>query len=332
MPRSRARGGRSNTCRNNMRNLAVGVSQFEKQRGWYPGYVNEVYPREVDANGNHTERSWAFMVLPYLERNDIYEPYTEIPGGGGIAGSTNWWNNPLLSQQLTQCLDIMLCPSDSPQSNNAWPQSSFAVNVGLPDVPPLLATDPPADWPANGVFHDLRRRRVRHGNEWLALPVTKVTEQYIADGDGTTNTILLTENVDALSWTLVGRTNWERQLGVMWNAAVESNPGSGNPPRPHPPDSMRINRQIGGDPDAKSVLFARPSSNHPGVVNVAYCDTHVSIVSQEIDYRVWCQLMTPRDRETQFPGTMPADPDNRLDPAYPHPLFHETPIREPDLE
>jgi prepilin-type processing-associated H-X9-DG protein len=95
---------------------------------------------------------------------------------------------------------------------------------------------------------------------------------------------------------------------------------------------MRINHQTGGDPDATSVWFARPSSNHPGVVNVAFCDEHVRPLSQDIDYRVWCQLMTPRDRETQLPGKLPAEPANRLDPAFPHPLFHETPIDERDLE
>lgn len=61
--------GRSNTCRNNLRNLALATAQFKKIHSVYPGFVNELYP---DHPGTFTRRSWLFMLLPQLERSDLY--------------------------------------------------------------------------------------------------------------------------------------------------------------------------------------------------------------------------------------------------------------------
>ena len=46
---------------------------------------------------------------------------------------------------------------------------------------------------------------------------------------------------------------------------------------------------------APSAAFttSRPASNHPGTAVVAYCDGHVRTLSQDINYNVLVQLMTP---------------------------------------
>lgn len=49
-----------------------------------------------------------------------------------------------------------------------------------------------------------------------------------------------------------------------------------------------------------------PSSNHPTGVNVSFCDGHTRFLSQDIDYTVFCLLMTPWGQMCNTPG-MPAN-------------------------
>jgi len=54
-----------------------------------------------------------------------------------------------------------------------------------------------------------------------------------------------------------------------------------------------------------------PASNHPSGVNVAFCDGHIRFLSQDIDYTVFCQLMSPNGQKCNTPGM----PGNALDTA-----------------
>jgi prepilin-type processing-associated H-X9-DG protein len=50
----------------------------------------------------------------------------------------------------------------------------------------------------------------------------------------------------------------------------------------------------------------RPSSYHPGGVNVTFCDGHTRFISQDIQYSVYCLLMTPDGQNCNTPGVGPA--------------------------
>ncbi len=302
--------GRQNTCRNNLRNLTLATIQFEKSKQAYPGYVNELYPTNSVA---FTRRSMVFMILPQLERLDLYEPYS-------IAGTG----------QPTQELDIVKCPTNPSSGANTWPVSAFVGNSGLPDFTATAGGSLPADWPANGVFHDLREylTLAAVGNTAMRVPLTRMTEAYVSTGDGTVNTIMMTENADAVSWILVGdgtgttgNPRYERQVGCNW---WDTNGSIGPPQSASPPaNDCYINRNVGGDPTytaTTSVNFTRPSALHPNIVNVSFCDGHVRTISQDIDYLVYCLLMTPRGRNYLTPGSATA-------PTAPN-VFRVTPLDE----
>jgi len=50
----------------------------------------------------------------------------------------------------------------------------------------------------------------------------------------------------------------------------------------------------------------RPSSYHPGGVNVTFCDGHTRFISQDVQYSVYCLLMTPDGQNCNTPGYGPA--------------------------
>jgi prepilin-type processing-associated H-X9-DG protein len=47
---------------------------------------------------------------------------------------------------------------------------------------------------------------------------------------------------------------------------------------------------------------ARPSSFHAGGVNVAFCDTHVIFLKDDVQYEVYAQLMTPDSKLSSMPA------------------------------
>jgi prepilin-type processing-associated H-X9-DG protein len=50
---------------------------------------------------------------------------------------------------------------------------------------------------------------------------------------------------------------------------------------------------LGTGRSAAAAGFARPSSYHPGGLNVLFCDGHVRFMSDKIGYHVYQALMTP---------------------------------------
>ncbi len=142
------------------------------------------------------------------------------------------------------------------------PVNSYVANAGIADAD--------NDNLANGIFLDLA-----HGERRLS-----------ADDivDGKSNTLVFSENVQATTWVARGSPN----TVFVWHSTIE------------PTLAMRIN---GGDLKAPLTLeMARPSSRHRGGVNVAFADTHVIFLNEEIDYVVYMHLMTSDSAKSDMPG------------------------------
>lgn len=321
---------RQNTCRNNMRNLTLALFDFELRRRQFPGYINYVEAGPViPATGEPliTLQSWGFMILPFIEHNDIYSAYS---GPNALYPGL----------QPTQSIELFLCPSDPPDGTALLPPSSYVVNTGLPDYQVVDTTFPPADWPGNGVFHDART--FIPGSPNVNVPVTTMTASYISNGDGTQNTVLLGENTDIRSWVLqiddptvfLGSPLYERQMGMVWSTECSPASSVAVPPDglPVPEPHEVVNGNIGGDPDMLDLEYARPGAYHPNGANVAFCDTHVRFIAQDINYGVWCLLMTPRGRQSRFPGLVLTDVNDPFDPAYTDPYFRFQILDETNLQ
>lgn len=69
-------------------------------------------------------------------------------------------------------------------------------------------------------------------------------------------------------------------------------------------------RRINGPRDRLAIGNARPASNHPCGVMVAFCDGHSRFISEDIDYGIYCKLLAPNDAACNDPGSLAPVPGN----------------------
>ena len=319
--------GRRTVCLNNQKQLGLAMIQFEQQHNKFPGYQNIQAdlrdtnkfpsgspPSNYSAGGFETATGWLFPILSFLERSDLRDTYNE-KGPTQFAGL-----------RPTTFLKLVICPSDVQAEINTDPNSrdanSYVVNCGMQDrssANPNLVRD----WPGNGVFHRAISNIVINSNdintdghpEFVvdtssnSVTPIKMSASFISSGDGTSTTLLLSENADSGSWTDVD----EEKIGFIWSPGLDSN----NTPAPVKINGVsvpfRINEALGTTvPNEDPYSHARPSSFHPGGVVAVFCDGHTAFISEDIDYLVYCLLMTPRGKlattTVAFPPQAPTPP------------------------
>lgn len=270
--RSARESGRGGNCRNNMRNLALALAQYEAARNRYPGYNNDLDPTKTGTPNN--DRSWTFVLLPYMDHRKLFEELrnNQVPNSYDAHGN-------LVAGRIFQIPEVLLCPS-MPDDQTLPSATSYVANSGQLDV--AATSVRPADFPDNGVFHS----GIRIGPDDR---LTVMTASYIQANDGLGTTLLMSENADARAWSDTA----ERWTGFTWHHA-DGQPG---PPVANPIQSLGLNVMTGksrtGIRQSGAIGFARPSSHHPGGFNVVFCDSHTRFISDQISYRVYQALMTP---------------------------------------
>jgi prepilin-type processing-associated H-X9-DG protein len=337
--------GRRTFCQNNMQNLAKAMLEFESAKGRFPGYSQLVKRSATEAVAvrhsttgpnwtvitvdaqNAIPVSWAAMLLPKIERQDIWDSL----------------QNPKVDADLPPAeqegvldirpIELLVCPDDTDALAVAdTPALSYSVNAGAPDwdVDRFLAESAGAgDTIANGVFHNL----YEYGARRLKAPPSRLST--ITDGAGTT--ILLSENChksyEPVSAGNPARFTWlfgtEQHLGIVWVVSTAPQPGNSIV------DQERINR-VGEDAyshdpvfDPNLPRFARPASNHGPGVNVAFADGHSKFLSDDIEYIVYQQLLSAHGKKC----VDPAGHNLNLSPGDPiHTFRNAPPLSEADFQ
>ncbi len=330
-------------CVNNLRNVMTATMNFASQNGnKLPSLDGDITFKRDIGSGTDTNPGffgWPVALLTSMDQSALYRELTSTPDydndDTGTDGSFDWLKNTYIPGYA--------CPDDA----SAWKVGgglSYVGNIGY--VPggvwgtpteagtPATSTTPAVranliDWNgtasgidindinttyATGVFYGNPQSRPVSGSSF------RMSLDYISNGDGQTQTIMLSENLDAGAW-------WSRQAGdigfgigvpttglVPTDAATASN-GVGvsggnednsltlsNDARLGTAFTFAFNDdsatptlkgQIGSSSKGEGVTW-RPSSNHAGGnVNVAYCDGHVSTISPSIDDSVYARLLTP---------------------------------------
>lgn len=313
---------RTAQCANNLRQVGLAVTGYETEKQKYPGYLQPVKRtaalyatinfngtalsestlRDSAGSGNdklESRFSWAAMIAPNVERQDMWDAITEMGNGFKI---------PTVS--------VFLCPADteltSLQGNAGL---SYIANTGAWDFNSSQTFYGPAttgantgDTKANGLFmnHVLGNEKV------LATDIQ----------DGASMTIMLAENIQKnpqYCWAGVDASGLgEAQFGMVWMT------GSGTAPNDLISrdesvlsDPSNINRQapigeeVGVQFPATTPAYARPSSGHPsGTINTVFADGHAQPINPQIDPIVYQQLLAPNNRKC-------VDPANHNDNTQP---------------
>ncbi len=257
------------TCMNNQKNLSLAMLQYEGALGQYPGYREVVYPgTDPAATTDDFAASWVVSLLPYLERNDLYK----------------YWNDPVNNTSTSAddravYMSILTCPTDPPLSKNN-PYMAYVVNCGLPDTYSNSVA------PADGVFYDHSGR--------VTSPIG-VSNDYIGMRDGTSTTLMMSENTNPTQdtgvftkeerlWNFQGNagditdSNYERGeliFGFNWEPASATS---------------TVVRGINDDRDEG---YARMAAVHGGGVVASFCDGHQIFLKDSVSDAVLVHLMTP---------------------------------------
>jgi prepilin-type processing-associated H-X9-DG protein len=281
--------GRSNNCRANLTQLQQAMTSYEVANKEYPGYVNA-----VGSLTSGTKASWAAVLLPYLEQPALWEEYTK-------------------GRQAGAALEFFICPSNPPETDGA-PAMSYLANAGWFGDEHLEQNNTPDCAPTenigNGVFtdrvragapdiRDLQPDCMKAGADAILKPTFALVQ---AQGDGSTNTLMFAEGLNALYWTHVGGDSPDKKwhFGFCWEqpdliaAAEEDSVSSPSLDRDREFRAINRLREVRGygSLGEKAENSGVPSSNHPGGVNVAFCGGAVRFLSDRISPVVYAQLMT----------------------------------------
>jgi prepilin-type N-terminal cleavage/methylation domain-containing protein/prepilin-type processing-associated H-X9-DG protein len=273
--------GRRSVCQNNIRQVALALISYDSSKSRLPPVLVE----KKASNGSSVWRPLLYEIMPQLERQDIYEAYAADVQVNG----TNWPPGGKALENIF--ISFMACPSDfAPLTGTA--HTSFVYNLGFSTSGSSAA---PRGGTPTGVFS-------------LASGTGSATLGNLRDGS--TNTVMLAENIDARLWT----DPWATSLVYPNNPGATAYYNVGfcwQDADVNLIQQCHINRNKGDAAGGGGgVNYARPSSGHPGVVNVAFADNHVRTIAEQIDYYVWVQLMSSDGRRVATGGFATASPTN----------------------
>lgn len=238
--------GRRTACMSNAYQLGMAVNRFDQDKGRVPRWQDMISSTPLYV-------SWPVVLLPYLERNDLYDLWS-----AGTATDSK--------------VGLFLCPSSPPVENNPAPLA-YAGNAG----------DGSGTTLANGVMPPIG---------------IGYSLEDIADGDGTSTTMLFAEK----SATFNSQRTWATsEYQSRW-----SYPGSNTGPQlfsfqnnPVPDPSIFLPEIVpAGNCQQLFPLFGHgspPTASHLNGSVVAFCDGHTHFLKDDVSSSVYTQLITSRN-------------------------------------
>jgi prepilin-type N-terminal cleavage/methylation domain-containing protein/prepilin-type processing-associated H-X9-DG protein len=252
--------GRRSTCMNSLSQLSKATIAYDGLKGALPGWRNK-HPNTVLSGSAAFTPTWAVLILPNIERNDVYKAWENNT-------PPNTWPN----------LEIFTCPS-SPSSDSG-PAIAYAANAGNGATGYTITSTGTNQIRSDGLMVD------GFGVAGLYL-ASRNSLDNVSSADGTSTTLMFAEK----NGTNYTQPYWSSYVagplgasGFSWNGIPAFGipgdyPGSGFKP---------INSLIAGEVG----FFGLPSSKHSGGILVGFCDGHARFISDSLPTNVYAQLVT----------------------------------------
>jgi prepilin-type N-terminal cleavage/methylation domain-containing protein/prepilin-type processing-associated H-X9-DG protein len=320
---------RGNTCRNNMKQLQLALTNMDSTLKRLPGYSEEIFnPNgDKDANGYFKlsfarRASWLVKLFPYMEEQALWDTWSNsfsLPTGPPAPG-----------------IAALNCPSNVSETPDA-PTLAYVGNAGWAFSDSGNYGRPSTDkseHAANGIFFDNNKNPNLSGGQKDGREKDPKIQMSLAQVlDGTTKTLMLSENLHTLYWCYdpqVGPNGGYVQtdsstipdtkhlFGFVWKNQPGPDDrinGDKNYDKKSPPANMAAYADISYE------TYGYPSSNHPGGVNVAFCGGAVRFMSESVDPVIYGQIMTSNMRKSNL--VRPSD--GMADRKLPQPADSDVP-------
>ncbi len=184
---------RRTACSNHMRQIGLAILNRESATGDFP--INQVGPGGPDANGGYESGyySWLVPLLPYIERNNVYDSISlDISNGDGFGFMIS--SDHPNAQAANTLINTFLCPSDFALQN-----TEIAMGSSQPAPDSYMGN---AGWSTHTTGFD--GERIAPGKFNGVIPLVHPSETIswhdqevrIADiVDGTSNTSMISERL-----------------------------------------------------------------------------------------------------------------------------------------
>ncbi|MEI8228401.1 MAG: DUF1559 domain-containing protein [Planctomycetota bacterium] len=251
--------GRRVTCTSNQYQIALAASRFNDTNGFMPGWRNSLI-----ATGTTINPSWPAMLLPFMERNDIYKAILACTTEAQFTSMTTY-------------ITPFVCPS-APAESTTNPILAYAGNAGSGSN---LRTPATAQRACDGVMLDTT---IASGTLSGRLGLDD-----ISNADGTVMTLVISEKCISGTNTSFVQTSWAVTAGgFSFTAGSTSLPVFGI--TTSSTTGKIINSTALGTATTPGQINL-PSSNHPGGVVVAFCDGHTGFLKDSLSSSVYANLL-----------------------------------------
>ncbi|QDT75926.1 DUF1559 domain-containing protein [Lacipirellula limnantheis] len=326
---------RRQQCQSNLRQLSLGLANYESARGAYPPAFE--YGKNLDPSSLPITMfgpNWAVRLLPFVEQGALYNQIDKtavVPGtwpNGQAPPSMSSPNNAHIRQAV---LSVFRCPSDTEYSNvmtqvgsganlSEWARGNYAANAGNGAI--QNGCDSCISGADSKGWQDGRRRGVIGPN--VAAKMKGIT-------DGTSNTLLLGE-IRAGLLRVDRRGTWALGQAGASMLAWFGQTGDDNGPNVCTPwaddtfsgslsegDKDLLTRECMPDQfDANDQKQATVRSVHPGGVNIGLADGSAHFISNEVDVGGLGQAVSSDNWKLSVWDTYIASADDQTIGKMPH--------------
>jgi prepilin-type N-terminal cleavage/methylation domain-containing protein len=264
--------GRRASCSNKLRQLALGVLNFESAQRRYPS-GGETKATDCPLSGSSAVDggpSWSVLILPYCEGQAIYDSFDMAASFSAMSWDDGLANFPRQFRPNS----AFQCPSDPNSRADACNTNFFACQGG--GATPACQSQPGRVFFNNGLFFNNSRIRVKDVADGTTHVALLGETKYAPHPDYTTKT--LTSNpprgLPHMSWASALRVYTSFGIPLGLGATMRGI------------NSSRFDPAAGGG-EYLSTPTSTFGSNHPGGAMFARADGAVTFVFEGIDLALY---------------------------------------------